>query len=849
MSGPMSGPVSLLRAARFPLWMVWRESRFSWRRQLFFAACIALGVGGLVAVKSFGLGIEARMQGEARTLLAADLVLASAREFTAEEREALAELEARGARITISREFVSMASTRANDSTRLVNVRAVGSDYPFYGQVVTASGRPLRELLTDDTVLAHGAVLIHLGLAVGDTLYIGEKGFRIADELIREPDTVQFFGFAPRVLVTEAGGDATRLIREKSLVRYRAMVQLPPGSDALAAAEALEARLPDRFSRVRTYDKAQPRVSRFMGYLTNYLNLIGLVALILGGVGVAAAIRVFLAQKLDTIAVLKCLGATSGQVLSVYGLQAAALGVLGTVAGIGLGLAGQGVVPLLLADLVPVKMGFAVSWSAVAEGAVLGVVTTLLFTLPPILQVRHLPPARVFRWHVEPPSGRRLEFWWTVGLIFPLVFAVSVWEGGSWKLGSIFFGALAGSAVALYAAARGLLALLRRVPKPGRFVLTQGLSGLYRPGNQAAPVAIALGLGVLLVLLVFLLQTDLLRQIAANRKGDEPNLIFIDIQADQRDTFLATVQAHGVEGAELIPIVRGRIHSLNGKRLRASEIEDEERRRVLGFTYALTYRATLEEGEEVVEGRFGPRPEIPGHQVSVADWWTEYSHVGVGDTVTVDIQGVPITATVTSIRKIDWSNRRANFSLVFMPGALEQAPHMFVAPLYVPRVEARVALQKAMVAALPNVSAIDVELVLRALQEIVERIALVIQFMAGFSIAVGLVILGGAIATGKYQRLREAVLLKTLGATRAAVAGVLSTEYALLGALAGIVGACGAAALSWGLVTFVFDGRWDLRWPPYLVAVALAVVLTTGIGLFANLDILNRKPLQVLREE
>jgi putative ABC transport system permease protein len=454
----------------------------------------------------------------------------------------------------------------------------------------------------------------------------------------------------------------------------------------------------------------------------------------------------------------------------------------------------------------------------------------------------------VFRRNVE-PAPRRGAFWLTLLALAPPLFLLSLWEGGSLRVGGIFFLGLAGSMAALTLAAKGLLALARRLPRPRRFAWKHGLHGLYRPGNQAVAVTLALGLGVLMVLSIYLLQVDLLRQVAAGRQGDEPNLFFIDIQDSQRAEFVDTLHSQGIANPELIPVVRGRVRALNGQPLRLDEIQDEEKKRVLSFPFAMTYRDHLVPGEQILKGRFGLDPAISGPQVSVAQWWTDGSGLGVGDTLTVDVQGVAITAAITSIRQVDWSNRRANFTLLFMPGALEEAPRHYVSTVRVETPAGRVALQKAVVARMPNVSAVDVELILRSLQEIVDRIALVIQFMALFSIGVGVLILGGAIAVTKYQRLRESVLLKTLGATRAAVAAVLCTEYALLGTLAGGVGAIAAGALSWGLVKFVFEGRWDFRPLPYGVAALAAAVLTTLVGLAANLDILNRKPMEVLREE
>jgi putative ABC transport system permease protein len=430
-----------------------------------------------------------------------------------------------------------------------------------------------------------------------------------------------------------------------------------------------------------------------------------------------------------------------------------------------------------------------------------------------------------------------------------LVGTLAYLQAGSTQVALIFAIGLTGTVLALLLATQALLGLLRRLPKPPGFVLRQGLSGLYRPGNQSGPVMVALGLGLFLVLAVVLIQQDLLRQVSLGATQDQPTLFFIDIQRDQRDAFQAILAAHGLRAADLLPVVRGRVVALNGQRIALDSLPEGERKRILGFEFAFTYRGDLQAGERVVEGKFEVDAAVPGPQVSLADWWMREIGLKLGDTVTLDIQGVRLTATITSVRQIDWANRRANFSFVFMPGVLEKAPQVFYSALHVPDAKARAALQRAIVARLPNVSGFDVSVVFQLVQRILDRIALVIQFMAVFSVAVGLVILLGAIATTKYQRLREAVLLKTLGATRGAVARVMAVEYTVLGALSALVGAVAAGGLSWGLVTHVFDGRWDLALPTYVAGWGLAILVITGTGLLSSLDILLRKPLEVLRDE
>ncbi|HKI98619.1 MAG TPA: FtsX-like permease family protein [bacterium] len=835
--------------------MLLREARASAKRLLLFVLCIAAGVGGLVAVKAFSHNLQRAVRGEARSLLAADIVVRSSRAPGAAEQAALAQVQAQGAQVARSLEFISMARAPATRQVQLVSVRGVGTGYPFYGEVVTGSGKPFRSLLNDDSVLVYSALLLKMGLHVGDTLEVGHKRFRIADVLVKEPDSpVQMFNLGPRVLMTEAAARETGLVTPTSRLRYAALIKVPPGADAGAMARGLQERLASSFASVDTFDTSQPRSSRFLGRLTDFLDLVGLAALLLGGIGVAGAIRVFVAQKLDTLAVLKCLGATSRDLLAVYLLLAVLMGLLGAALGVALGYGAQLALPWLLRDLMPVNVQMAWPWAAAGQGLLLGLVTTLWFALPPIWALRQVPPARVFRRQVEAEAPRKGRRRWLAPLraglsLLLLAALLAVWQAGFTKIAGFFVLGLAGAVAALHLSALGLLALLRRLPKPAGFELRQGLSSLYRPGNQSGAVVMSLGLGVLLLLAVFLIQQDLLRQLVASSPESQPNLFFLDIQPDERAQFDQVLASHGYDRPELIPVIRARIAALNGKPLRLDEVHDAHQRRHLRFEYSLTYRDRLVDGEQVIAGHFAKDPAIPGPQVSLADWFAEDSDLHVGNTVTVDIQGVQVRATVTSIRKVDWANRRANFSFVFLPGALEDAPRMYVSALRVPDETRRVTLQRDLVNALPNVTVLDVEMIYRIIQTLLDRIGVVIQFMAAFCIAVGLVILLAAIATTKYQRIREAVLLKTLGATRGAVARVLAVEYLVLGGLAGAVGAVAAGAFSWGLVTYVFEGRWDLSLPPYLAAWAVTALLIAGTGLVSSLDVLMKKPLEVLREE
>lgn len=833
----------------FLLPMFWRETRHGAGRLLLLVLSVSAGVAGLVAVKSFSYSLEESIRSEARTLMAADLVMTSHRPFTPAENNALENLENRGAKTATSHTLAAMARAPSSKQARLVDLRAVGAAYPLYGEVRTRSGQPLQKILKKDTAVVHSSLLAMLNISLNDSIQIGAARFQVVDILEAEPDRpVSLLSMGPRVLLSEEGGLATQLYGPTSHIHYSTLIALPPGEDPKSTQAALEKQLTERYASFRTYEQAQPQVTRFLGRLTTYLNLVGLAALLLGGVGVAGAMGAFMAQKLDTLAILKCLGTTSGRILTLYLLQALALGLAGSLIGIALGLGVKEVLTTLLQDFLPTQPGSGGNWLAVTEGAALGLITTLWFSLPPLLKVRKVPPARVFRRHVDPPGAtwQLNAFVW--GGSLTLVSAFVLWQVGPGQVATIALSALVGGFFLFHGVTRGMLWALARLPKKGPFAFRQGLASLYRPGNQSAHVIVSLGLGVLLVLGVVLVQEELVAQVGAN-SDTQPTLFFVDLQPTQKTEFQTLIRLKGLEEPEMIPLVRGRLRAINGAAVNLEAIEDEDKKRLMGAEYSMSYRGKLAEGERVIAGKFEKDPLVPGHQVSIAEWWADRTDSKVGDSVTLDIQGVEMSATITSIRSINWSTRRANFSLVFLPGALEEAPQVFVGALKTSQAGQRLELQRELSLLFPNVTTIDVAAMFSIVSEILNRIALVVQFMALFCVAVALVILVGTITTTRFQRMREAALLKTLGATRGMVGRVLLTEYLTLGLVAGLVGSVGGGLLAWALALVVFETPFALTPLPFALSLGAAALLTGLTGLLMSGDVLLKKPLPVLREE
>jgi putative ABC transport system permease protein len=843
----------------FSVRMAWRETRGGWRHFAVFFGCVALGVAALVSVGTFAANLDRTLAREARALTGGDVELRAARPLGSAERDALAALEGGGAVTTAIRELAAMARDPGRGTTLLVELRAVEREYPLYGQVATSSSAPLEALLADrDGVagaLVEARLLERLGLAVGDPLVVGAARFTISGVLVREPDRpTGLVSLGPRVLVAGRALERTELVQIGSRVRYRTLVRLPGGVAARTAAAELVRAIGDPTVRVAAFDETQPGLRRFFGQLATYLGLVGLASLLVGGVGVASSVTTFLARRLQTIAILKCLGAGSRALLGAYLIQTVGVGLLGSLAGAALGMAAQPALVRVLAPFAPFALE--VRWDAgtLVRGLALGLLTSLLCALWPLLAVRAVPPSLIFRRDVETSAWRARRPWPAALPIVLGLAALAIWQAGSLRTGAIFVGAALAALVVLLGLSRGLVRLSRRLPRVRGLAWRQGLAGLDRPGGHTTRVVMALGVGVMLLVAIALLEANLGRQIDYEQKRDAPSFFFIDVQPDQRDAFSRMVGAAGVPSPTLTPVVRGRVAAIDGRPVTRELIERRKREMpdkvwYLTREYALTWAAESPAANVVTSGRWWTPDEASRRAlVSIEDEAAKFFGVRVGGRLTFDVQGVAVEAEVMSLRKVDWQSLTANFFMVLSPGALDGAPATYMATARVPA-SAETGLQDRVVASFPNVTAIPVRGVLERVAQVLDQIAFAVRFMALFSIAAGLVVMAGALAATRYQRLYESVILKTLGATRWAIARAFAVEYACLGATAGVGGTALAAVLAWIILKFVLDTPWALE-PETLV---LGVLSTTGValavGLLATIRLLGKKPLSVLRQE
>jgi len=843
----------------FALRMAWRETRGAARHFAVLFGCVALGVAALVSVGTFAVTLDHTLTREARALTGGDVELRSPQPLDAAARAAVDELVRAGAVTTTVRELVAMARAPARGASLLIELKAVEPAYPLYGRLETVPAAPLADLTADrgdvGGAVVEAPLLERLGIAVGDALLIGSARFTVTGVLVREPDRpVGLVTLGPRVMVAAGALERTELLQVGSRVRYRTLARLPSGLSARGAADDLAREIGDPSVRIASFDESQPGLRRFFSQLATYLGLVGLASLLVGGVGIASTVTTFLRRQLATIAILKCLGAGSRVLLATYLIQTLAVALLGSFVGAALGVAAQ---PLLVRALAPfAPFVLEARWDAgtLARGIALGLLAALLCALWPLLAVRAVPPSLILRRDVDQGRWRARRPWGAALPILAGLAALAVWQAGSLKLGGIFAGAAVAALALLFGLSRALVRLTRWMPRARGLAWRHGLASLDRPGGHTVRVVVAVGLGVMLLVAIALLEANLGRQLAYEQKREAPSFFFIDVQPDQREPFAKLVGEVSGVAPVVTPVVRARLAAIDGTPV-TRELIDRRKREApeknwyLTREYMLTWAAAPPAANKITHGRWWTAGEAAARpRVSVDDEAARYFGVGVGGTLTFDVQGVPIEAEVMNLRKIDWQSLSANFFMVLSPGALDGAPTIYLATARVPAdVETR--LQDRVVAAFPNITAIPLRGVLERVSEVLAQIAFGVRFMALFSIAAGLVVMAGALAATRYQRLYESVILKTLGATRWAIARAFAVEYACLGAAAGAGGTALAAVLAWIVQRFVLDTPWTLEPETLVLGVVLTTLVSLAIGLLATVRLLGQKPLAVLRQE
>jgi putative ABC transport system permease protein len=844
------------RALAFAARMAGRERRGAWRHFAAFFACVTLGVAAIVAVGTLAASLERTLAREAKALMGGDVELRSPRPLDTTADGELARLRERGATVVRVEELVGMARNPARGDTSLVELKAVERGYPLYGRLQTTPPSPLGALLDGRGAMVQADLLGRLGLHVGDPLAIGAATFTIRGIVDGEPDrSASLVSLGPRVVIAIEDLAATGLVRLGSRVRYRTLVRLSAPLRAGTVRDALAGRLHDPAVRVTAFDDAQPGLRRFFVEFGGYLGLVGLASLLVGGIGVATSVATFLRRQVTTIAVLKCLGAPSGLLVATYLVQTQAVGVAGSLAGALLGVTLQPVLMASLAPLVPFTLEAHLEPWVVVRGIAMGTLAALLCALWPLLGVRAVKPSLILRRDVDAAARRGPPPWAATLPIVAGIVALTLWQAGSLRLGGIFLGASAGALVVLVVLARGLVFAARHAPRPRSLAWRQGLANLQRPGGHTSRVVLALGSGVMLLVAVSLLQRNLAAHIDHEQRREAPSFFFVDVQPDQRDAFTRLVSgASGGTPPALTPVVRSRLSVIDGVRVTRDLVEGQRAAGGDGVwyytrEYVLTTAAEPPPGNVVRRGRWWSVAEAAERpRISLEEGAARHLGVDVGSRLTFDIQGVPVEAEVMSLRKVDWQSLSTNFFVIFSPGALDGAPLTYVATARVPAA-AEPAVQNAVVAAFPNVTAIPVRDVLERVAGVLGDIAIAIRVVALFTVGTGLGVMAGALTATRYQRLYESLILRTLGASRGAVARAFAVEYACVGAVAGLGGTALAAILAWIVLRFVLDTPWTPDPGAMLLGLALATSMSLVVGFAATFRLLGQKPLAMLRQE
>ena len=841
----------------FVVRMAGRELRAAARRLLLLMGTVAVGVAALVAINSFTDNLQDSVRRQARALLGADLALVSRQDFSPRV-EALLDTLSRGARLSRVTSFAGMAYVPRTDGTRLVQVAAVEGQYPFYGEIRTEPRTAWTQLQAGRHVVVDPSLLTALSARIGDTVALGEGRFVISGTVESAPsDAGVRFAFGPRIYIPARYLDETKLLGFGARVEREAFLELPASVSAQALADRYRPGLRTERVRLRTVADDQRNLNDVLSKLTGYLGLVALIALLLGGIGVASAIVVFVRQRSQSVAVLRCLGATSGSIFAIYLLEAGVMGLVGSVAGAILGIGLQRLLPGLLSGLLPVDVTPTLSWNAAALGIGMGLCVALVFALLPLLAVRRVSPLSALRRPYESEKSPRDR--WAILAFLVLAgstVALAAHQTGSWRQGAIFAGAVGVALLVLWAAAWMLIRGIRRwLPAGWPYVWRQGMANLHRPANQTVTLVLAIGFGAFLLATLYLVQHNLLRQLRLTGGPARPNLVLFDIQPDQLPAVERELNRAGLPRASATPIVPMRIRSVNGRPVTellagnpGQEVDGPSNAWVFRREYRSTYRDSAVASERVVEGKWSQAAQNPP-RISVERDLAAELGVTVGDEIVWDVQGVPVPTRVGSLREVNWARFEPNFFVVFAPGVLEAAPQSFVTLTRIPDPAARGRFQRLLAERFGNVSTLDLSLLQEALERLVERVVLAIRFMALFSLGVGVLVLIGALATSRFQRVREGALLRTLGATRGQVFRVVLAEYLSLGLLAAAVALALASGAGWAIARFVFEGSFALPALQMAGLTLVVVTLTVVVGLTNSRDVVRRAPLEVLREE
>ncbi len=833
--------------------MAWRDSRKNRSRLLLFVSSIVLGIAALVAINSFSDNLQQDIEGEAKALLGADLVVES-RQPIPESTEAF--FDSLGAQISREVSFASMVLFPKNEGTRLVQVRALEGAFPYYGEIVTVPETASRDFRGRMKALAENTLMLQFEVEPGDSIKVGDLTFELEGRIQKVPGQAGITStVAPPVYIPMQYLKETGLLQKGSRLNYKLFLKFEDNTDVPALlADVIEPRLRGQELRFDDVAERKEEIGDTYQNLTGFLNLVAFVALLLGCIGVASAVHIYVREKLLSVAILRCLGGKGKYGFGIYLIQIAIMGLLGSVLGAALGASIQFLLPEIFAGFLPVEVALTLSWPAIIQGVLIGLIISILFALLPLIAIRKISPLRTIRASYEENEERDPLQYVIIGLVVLFIGLFSYFQLLDWKKAVVFTLGIIVAFLLLAGIARAMMWVVRKnFPASWSYLWRQSLSNLYRPNNQTLVLIVTIGLGTALISTLFFVQSLLLEKVAVSAEQDQANMVLFDIQDDQEKELVALTKSFDLPVLQRVPIVSMRLAGINNRSV--EEIREDTTSQVQGWVlrreYRVTYRDRLKESETLIKGAWHGRVESPEDTIwiSLEDGIVDDMQVDIGDKVTFNVQGALIDTYVGSIREVDWQRVQTNFLVIFPEGVLERAPKFHVLITQVNSDQQAAKFQQAVVKQFPNVSVIDLQLILQTIDQIISKVSFVIRFMAFFSIITGILVLIGSVIISKFQRIQESVLLRTIGASRRQILNINALEYFFLGSMATMTGVLIALLASWGLAFFSFEMPFTPAFLPLLFMYLTITALTVIIGLSNSSSIVNNPPLEVLRKE
>ena len=830
--------------------MAWRDSRRNRSRLMLFISAIIFGIAALVAIYSFRYNLENDINSQAASLIGADLAVSSAKPADAAIKHLLDSL---GDKRSEERTFVSMIYFPKSKGTRLVQVHALQGGFPYYGSFETVPLIAGTAFKSGKEALVDKTLMLQYNVNVGDSIKVGEVTFLIAGTLNKAPGQAGISSnIAPTVYIPMQYLGQTGLSKKGSRITYSYYYKYDHPVDMKKLVKNIDPRLDKADMNYETIEMRKENTGRSFGDLTHFLSLVGFIALLLGCVGVASAIHIYIREKIASIAIMRCLGVKAIEAFLIYLIQIVGIGIIGSVIGAFAGTFVQHILPVVMKDFLPFDITTTISWLAIGQGILLGVIISILFALLPLISIRNISPLNTLRISYEEINLVRDPLRWLVyGLILLFVVTFTYFQLNSW-VASIFFTIGIGIAFLILAFVAWLLMKVMRVviQNSWSYLLRQGFANLYRPNNQTIILIVSIGLSTAFICTLFFIQAMLMKQVSLSSGANQANMILFDIQSSQKKAVADLTRQQKLPVIQQVPIVTIRLEKINGKT--AEDVKKDPKSKIskgaFSYEYRVTYRDTLTPSEKIVKGdwvgKADPGKEIP---VSVEEYFSKRAHVSVGDHLVFNVQGLSMPAVVASVRQVNWNKIQTNFQIVFPTGVLEDAPQFDVELTHVPSVKASAKFQQAMVRAFPNVSVIDIGQVISIIDDLLNKIGYIIRFMSAFSIITGVVVLIASVRISKYQRIQESVLLRTLGASRKQIFAITALEYLFLGALSALTGILIAVTGSWLLAKYSFEIPFAINLWPVLALFFIISLLTLIIGLINSRGVLNKPPLEILR--